>query len=256
MAPTDKGRRIQVVENAPALFRAAAEEFVRLAEESVRARGVFTVALSGGSTPKGLYALLASDAPLGARVPWDKVHFFFGDERHVPPDHPDNNYRMAYESLLSKVPAPPWNTHRHATELKDAEQAAAYSEQILRDFFRIRPGEIPRFDLILLGMGPDGHTASLFPGSDAVRERARLVAAPWVEKFKTHRVTLTPPVFNNAAAVIFLVSGADKAETLREVLEGDFQPDRLPAQIVRPESGTLLWLVDRPAGRLLKQAGS
>jgi 6-phosphogluconolactonase len=184
-------------------------------------------------------------------VPWGTTHFFWGDERHVPPDHPDSNYRMAREAMLSQVPVPPQNVHRIPAENPDASQAAQDYDHELREFFRLPSGQFPRFDLILLGMGPDGHTASLFPGTTAVREQKALVAALWVETLRSHRITLTPPVLNNAACVIFLVSGEQKAETLREVIEGDYQPDRLPAQVVRPASGRVLWLVDRAAGRLL-----
>ena len=248
---------IHIVANAEQLSWAAAEEFVRQAGDAVRARGVFTVALSGGSTPKSLYTLLAreSDASSRAQVPWDKMHVFWGDERHVPPDHPESNYRMAYEAMLAKLPLPAANVHRIKTENPDAGEAADEYEQELRTFFRLAPTQLPRFDLVLLGMGPDGHTASLFPGTGAVHEQTRLVAAPWVEPFQTYRVTLTPPVLNNAACVIFLVSGEDKAETLRTVLEGDYQPDRFPAQTIRPTQGRLLWLVDRAAARLLQRGG-
>jgi len=246
-------RKISVFPALPDLFRAAAEEFVRASDAAIAAHGRFDVSLAGGSTPKGLYSLLAEE-PYRSRVAWDKVHFFFGDERHVPPDHDDNNYRMAWFSLLSKIPAPPWNTHRMATELDDASVAADYCEMILREHFRLKDGEFPRFDLVLLGMGPDGHTASLFPGTTAVNETKRIAVAPWVEKFKSHRVTLTPPVFNNAAQVVFLVAGEDKAQTLVEVLEGGYQPDRLPSQVIRPASGRLLWMVEGSAARLLKKA--
>ena len=235
------------------LHIAAAAELVRCCEDAVKARRRFNAALAGGSTPKGLYALLAEE-PFRSRIPWEKVHFFFGDERHVPPDHDDNNYRMVWKTLLSKVPMPPWNVHRMATELDDAQAAADYCESIIRSHFHLEPGELPRFDLVLLGMGPDGHTASLFPGTDAVREKGRLAVAPFVAKFKSHRVTLTPPVFNNAAEVIFLVAGGDKAQTLKEVLEGDYQPDRLPAQVIRPSLGSLTWMVERSAAQFLQVA--
>ncbi|MFQ5694229.1 MAG: 6-phosphogluconolactonase, partial [Nitrospinota bacterium] len=175
----------------------------------------------------------------------------WGDERHVPPAHPDSNYRMAHEAMLSKVSVPPGNVHRVRAENPDAGKAAQAYERELRGFFQTGAEERPRFDLVLLGMGPDGHTASLFPGTEALREEGRLVAAPWVGKFGAFRITLTPPVLNNAACVIFLVSGGGKAEALRTVLRGDPQPERCPAQIVRPENGRLLWLVDREAARLL-----
>ena len=164
---------------------AAAEEFVNQATGTVRANGRFTVALSGGSTPRSLFSLLATT--FRDQLPWDKMFFFWGDERHVPPDHPESNYRMAYEALLSKVPVPAENVFRVPAEIPDANQAAADYEQTLRKFFQLSPGAFPRFDLILLGMGPDGHTASLFPGTSALQEKSRLVVANWVEKFKAYR---------------------------------------------------------------------
>ena len=245
------------------LARAAAEDFLRTVDESIAARGRFTVALSGGSTPRALYRLLASgDEPYHRLIPWDSVHFFWGDERHVPPDHPDSNYRMAREALLDHVPVPAVNVHRIRGEAPDAAVAAAAYEEELRGFFQPAPGEAPRFDLVLLGLGPEGHTASLFPGSPALHETGRWVAAPWVEAHHTFRVTLTPPVLNAAARVVFLVSGADKAAALRAVIdfegdsEGERDVDRYPAQVVRPAAGTLLWLVDRAAaGSLSRAAG-
>lgn len=242
---------IQVFANAEDLSQAAAAKFVQRVGEAVQARGIFTIALAGGSTPKRLYTLLASESWRG-QVPWNKVHFFWGDERHVPPDHPDSNYRMVQERLLSKVPVPPENVHRIKTENPDAGKAADEYEQVLRDFFELRSGKLPRFDLVLLGMGPDGHTASLFPGTNAIHEQTHLVAAPWVEKLNTYRFTLTPLALNNAACAIFLVSGSEKAETLRAVLEGDPEPDRFPAQVIRPTQGTLLWQADQAAARLLR----
>ncbi|MFI5340875.1 MAG: 6-phosphogluconolactonase [Candidatus Methylomirabilales bacterium] len=245
---------IRILAEGEELSRVAAEEFVLLANEAVEASGRFSVALSGGSTPKGVYALLADkEAGFRARVAWDKVHVFWGDERHVLPDHLESNYHTAREALLSRVPIPPENIHRIPAENPDATKAAEEYAEALREFFRLSAGQFPRFGLILLGMGPDGHTASLFPGTTAVFEQTRLVVALWVEKFKTYRITLTPPVLNNAACTIFLVSGEEKAETLRAVLQGPYQPDRLPAQIVRPVNGQLLWMVDRAAAQLLRR---
>jgi 6-phosphogluconolactonase len=170
---------IRVVVNAEKLSLKAAEEFVHRAEEAVQARGIFTIALAGGSTPKSLYTLLASNtASFREQVPWNKVHFFWGDERHVPPDHPDSNYRMVQERLLSQVPVPPENVHRIFTENPDPGKAADEYEQVLQDFFELREEKLPRFDLVLLGMGPDGHTASLFPGSNTIHKQTHLVAAP------------------------------------------------------------------------------
>jgi 6-phosphogluconolactonase len=236
---------IRILKTREDLFEAAAAEFAAQATAAVRARGRFTVALSGGSTPKGLYSLLATRPG----IPWDKIYFFWGDERHVPPDHPDSNYRMANEALLSRIPAPPDHVFRVRAEEKDADAAALQYEQTLKDVFHLSAGEFPRFDLILLGLGPDGHAASLFPDSAALNETRRLVVANWVEKFKTDRLTFTFPVINAAACVIFLASGPDKAAILHEVLEN--KAANLPSQKVQPTNGRLLWLIDDAAASAL-----
>ncbi|MGA9799577.1 MAG: 6-phosphogluconolactonase [Terriglobales bacterium] len=236
---------IRILKTATDLFEAAAAEFVAQASAAVRARGRFTVALSGGSTPRTLYSLLATKPG----IPWDKIYFFWGDERHVPPDQPESNYRMANEALLSKVPVHPENIFRIHAEEKDAAAAALQYEQTLKDFFHLSPGQFPRFDLIYLGVGPDGHTASLFPDTAALNEKTRLVVANWVPKFNTFRITFTFPVLNAAACVMFLTSGADKAPILHEVLENSRAG--LPSQLVRPVNGKLIWLVDEPAARTL-----
>ncbi len=243
---------VKIVPDAASLFRAAADEFATRARAAVKDHGRFTVALSGGSTPKSVYALLAQDytAKRSDRLPWDSIDIFFGDERPVPPDHPDSNYRMAGEALLSKVAVPALNIHRIEGEL-EAHEAADRYERALRNFFELEPDGIPRFDLVLLGMGPDGHTASLFPESEALGERSRLVAANWVEKFKTFRITFTFPVLNHAAEVLFLVSGADKAPMLAEVMDRT-RGIRYPAQRVAPTNGRLLWFVDAAAAAQLR----
>jgi len=242
------GLEIKIVPDAVTLAREAAQEFHRLAEAAVQARGRFAVALSGGNTPRSVYSLLASEHK---QLPWDRIHVFFGDERHVPPDHPDSNFRMANESFLSKVPIPEKNIHRIRAEL-DVETAVTEYDQQLHDFFRLVDHDWPRFDLIFLGIGEDGHTASLFPGSKALAEASRRVAANWVEKFKTFRITLTFPVLNDASEVVFLVSGGSKARILSEILNPGAQ--KYPAQSVQPENGKLLWLVDEDAGSLLRLA--
>jgi 6-phosphogluconolactonase len=244
MPPT---RSIEVLATAADLYHAAAEEFLRVARTAIGAQGRFTVALSGGSTPKALYSLLASNY---ANFAWNRVFMFFGDERHVPPTDPESNYRMVQESLLSKITIPPENVFRVPAENPDADAAAADYESQLRKFFELKPNEFPRFDLILLGMGPDGHTASLFPDSAALEEKSRLVVANWVEKFKTHRITFTFPVLNRAAEIVFLASGPDKAEILHQVLEGKNSPP-LPSQQVQPSDGKLLWMLDEPAAAKL-----
>jgi 6-phosphogluconolactonase len=242
------GTQIKIVPDSVKLARAAADEFRRLAEAAVQERGRFSVALSGGNTPRAVYSLLASEH---RQLPWDRIHIFFGDERHVPPDHPDSNFRMASESLLSKVAIPEKNVHRIRAEL-EADDAAKEYEQELREFFHLIDHEWPRFDLIFLGIGEDGHTASLFPGSKALTEASRRVVANWVEKFKTFRITLSFPVLNHAAEVVFLVSGAGKAQILSEILRPGSK--KYPAQNVQPENGRLLWLVDQDAGSLLLPA--
>jgi 6-phosphogluconolactonase len=242
-------REIRIEPTVEAVALAAASEFTQQAAEAVNARGLFAVALSGGSTPRALYSLLASDKYRN-QVPWDKTHFFWGDERDVPLDHPDSNYRMADDAMLSKVPAPSSNVHRVRTEVGDAVAAAAQYEEELRKVFHIPEGEFPRFDLVLLGMGPDGHTASLFPGTEALGEQHRLVVANRVEKFGSYRITMTLPVLNNAACVMFLVTGEDKAQILKEVLEGE--PGPYPSQLIQPVNGRLLWLVEQNAASLLQ----
>jgi 6-phosphogluconolactonase len=234
------------------LFQAAAEEVIRAATSAVAQRGRFTIALSGGSTPKNLYTLIAANA--SANLPWDRMFFFWGDERHVPPDDPDSNYRMAKESLLAKVAIPPANIFPVPAEDPDASAAAEAYEQTLRKFFGLAPGEFPRFDLILLGMGPDGHTASLFPETAALQEKSRLVVANWVEKLQTSRITFTLPVLNAARCVAFLVSGTDKAVVLHEVLEGNAAVEKYPSKLVRPSDGRLIWFVDRAAASGLSAA--
>jgi 6-phosphogluconolactonase len=245
--------QIRILTTPQELFDAAAEEVVRAANEAVNERGKFTIALSGGSTPKSLFNLLATNAR--ATLPWDRMYFFWGDERHVPPTDPDSNYRMADETMLSKIPVPATNVFRVEAENPSAEGAADAYEKTLRKFFQLEAGDLPRFDLILLGMGPDGHTASLFPGTAALQEKKRLVVANWVEKLKTHRLSFTLPVLNAGRSVAFLVSGMDKATMLRTVLEEDVPAEQYPAKLVKPSDGKLMWLVDRAAASALSNKG-
>jgi len=231
---------IQVFADAAEVARAAAEHFVSLNPKSV--------ALSGGSTPRVLYELLADPSqPFRAQISWDDTHFFFSDERHVAPDHPDSNYRMVNEALFSRVPLPPQNVHRIPAEIPNAEDAAEnYEADLLKSF----GAAIPAFDLVLLGLGEEGHTASLFPHSPALKETKRLVVAPWVEKLNTYRITMTLPLLNNGKSVVFLVTGASKAEILREVINTKRNPDLYPAQAISPTNGAVSWLVDEAAARL------
>jgi 6-phosphogluconolactonase len=227
------------------LFHAAAEEVIETATRSIAERDRFTIALSGGSTPKSLYSLIAANA--SGSLPWAKIYFFFGDERHVPPTDAESNYHMARETILSKIPVPPANIFPIPAENPEASAAAGIYEQTLQKFFGLKPGEFPRFDLILLGLGPDGHTASLFPETAALKENSHLVVANWVEKLHTHRITLTLPVLNAARAILFLVSGSDKASALHEVLEGSAPAEKYPSKLVQPNNGRLIWLIDRAA---------
>jgi 6-phosphogluconolactonase len=227
------------------LSRRAAKEFVRLAARCVAADGRFISALSGGGTPKSLYSLLATEE-FRAQIPWAKIHFFWGDERCVPPEYPDSNYRMAFESLLSKVPVPKENTHRIEAEL-EPEIAAAKYEREIREFFRLTGKDLPRFDLILLGLGADGHTASLFPGNQALEETGRLVVATYVDELKTYRITLTLPVLNHAANICFLVAGENKAAVLRDVRQ---RSKDLPARRIAPVDGRVVWFLDEAVASL------
>jgi 6-phosphogluconolactonase len=247
---------LRIAVSAAALYRSAADEFVRLAVQASQAQGRFCVVLAGGSTPKGLYALLASDTPLRDAMPWDRTHVFWGDERPVPPDHVDSNYRMAAATLLSKVPIPPQNVHRIRGEEADPHEAARAYEQELRSFFSLPGGAFPRFDLVLLGLGGDAHTASRFPRTVALDERDRLAVANRVDKLDTTRITLTVPVFNNARSVAFLVSGAEKAGALKAVMDGPEAPHDVPAQLIQLRDGKIVWLVDHDAVRLLSRASS
>jgi 6-phosphogluconolactonase len=248
-------REIEICPTKSELTRVAAERFVVLSEWAIEARGRFAVALSGGSTPRSLYELLAVQ-PFTSQVDWTHVHVFWGDERAVPPDHSDSNFRMTEESLLRSVPLLPENIHRIRAELPPEEAALDY-EQRLGAFFTGQRGQPDAttlgtdFDLILLGMGGDGHTASLFPGTAVLCEQKRWVVAYYVDKLDAWRITLTPASINAAKQVLFLVSGGEKAETLQRVLTGPYQPDVLPAQVVQPENGDVTWLLDAEAAASL-----
>ncbi len=241
-----------VEQDAAALAARAARNFVEKAEHAVAAKGRARIAISGGSTPKAAFALLGdSTEPWRKRMPWDKLDLWWVDERCVPPDHPDSNYRMTREALLDHVPLKPEQIHRMEGELDPAEAASRY-ESSLRNGFRLEGAEMPRFDVVQLGMGPDGHTASLFPHTAALHELGRLAVANHVETVKdSWRITLTQPVINNAADVFFLVSGADKAQILKEVFMGPRDPERLPSQLIKPADGILTLLLDRAAAAML-----
>ena len=237
---------IEVVTDGEALSRKAADYLVRIATDAIAARGQFSIGLPGGSTPRALFERLANPAWAGL-IDWARVHVYWGDERCVPPDHLDSNYRLARETLLDRVPVLAHHVHRMAGELAPTEAAQRYEAE-LRAFFAADSGTPqPRFDLVLLGMGDDGHTASLFPGTKALREATSWVVENYVPRLDSWRITLTASAINSAAHVLFLVSGAAKAEALRAVLHGPRQPEVYPAQLIRPQAGQLIWLVDRAA---------
>ncbi|HWC17522.1 MAG TPA: 6-phosphogluconolactonase [Terriglobales bacterium] len=245
---------IRIVDDLQAVAQAAADEFISRASRAVRDHGRFTVALSGGSTPRALHAVLVERTLKDPNlVDWSKVEVFFGDERHVPPDHPDSNFRMANETLLTRVPIREANIHRMGCENPDATQVAVEYDQELVAAFHLRGEQIPRFDLILLGMGPDGHTASLFPGSAAVHEVKKRVVANWVQKLSAWRITFTRPVINEAASVLLMISGHDKAAALTEVM-GNGSPETYPVKYVKPKHGDLIWIIDRAAAQGLRAA--
>jgi 6-phosphogluconolactonase len=244
-------REVVVLPDAATLTRRAADEFVKSVNQAVAEKGSFTVALAGGSTPKALYSMLVEDPAYSSKIPWAKLHFFFGDERHTPPDSPESNFNMANETLFSKGLVKLEQVTRIRGEYDDTEKAALEYEQALRAYFKLRDGEYPRFDLVLLGMGPEGHTLSLFPGTRALHATNRIVVRNWVGKLYTERITLTAPAANQANRMIFCVTHADKALALKAVLEGPYEPEQLPAQLMQPVQGTLLWLVDQSAGSKL-----
>jgi len=240
---------VRIADDAAALAAIAAREVVDVARAAVAARGRFAVALAGGSTPRATYRLLA-EPPLATQMPWDRTLVFFGDERGVPPDHPQSNYGMARTALLQHVPIPPDHVFRIAGESADPDAVAADYAKTLAEALGVRRGEVPRLDLILLGLGIDGHTASLFPGSPVLKETFRTVAAVHAAAASVpQRFTLTYPVLNAAACVIYIVSGAEKAKIVKAAL-GD-RSTGLPAAMVRPSDGRLLWILDRAAAAAL-----
>ena len=239
--------QVRVFPSDEELFRASAEMFCGIGKQAIREHGRYTVALSGGSTPKGLHHELATT--FAKELPWEKVFFFWGDERHVPPDFPESNFRMAKETLLSKLPIPADNIFRMRGELPDANQAGALYEQWLREFFRPTAGQVPQIDFILLGIGPEGHTASLFPGTKALEEKQHLVVGNYVAVHSTWRITCTYPVLNAGVNVMFLVDGSSKADIVRTALKDPSA--NLPCQGVKPANGNLMWYLDEAAGAKL-----
>jgi len=245
-------RKLHVFADNRGVVDGSADLIVDIAASAIAERGRFVVALSGGGTPKPIYARLAT-AEYRDRVAWEKVHIFFGDERCVPPDDARSNYRMVREAWLDHSAIPAENIHRIHGEDNPVHEALRYEQDIARLY---RSARFPAIDLILLGMGDNGHTASLFPGTAALRETARWVVAQYVEVMTTWRVTFTAPLINAARHVAFLAEGAGKAQMLWNVLEGPYQPDVWPSQLVQPLSGELHWLVDAAAGAKVKAASA
>lgn len=250
--PATSHREIRILKDGAAIARRAAEILVEAAQSSVRRSGSFTVALAGGSTPKLLYSLLATDPGLRGDLPWDKMQLFFGDERHVGPDDPQSNYKMAFDTMISKAPLKPDQVRRMKGEYPDTGQAAREYEQEFQAHFQLKDGQLPRFDVVLVGMGDEGHCLSLFPGTKALHPAAgRTVVSNWVGKLFTERITITAPVANHAAMIIFTVTGKEKSLALKAVLEGPYEPEQLPSQLLQPTNGKLLWLIDQAAGTML-----
>lgn len=242
---------IKIFSNLEELNVFAAETFVEICRGAIERNDKFVVALAGGSTPKSLYRLLASEDFRG-QIDWRKVFFFFGDERNVSPEDAESNFRTAHENLLQPLKIDAGNIFRWQTELGNAETIAEKYEETIKSFFDLRENEFPRFDLILLGIGDDGHTASLFPQTEALNETNKIAVANPVEKLNTTRLTLTFPAINNAANIVFLVGGENKAEVLRAVLHGETEPGKYPSQNVKPKNGSLFWLLDRKAAQNLR----
>ncbi|MEZ5344710.1 MAG: 6-phosphogluconolactonase [Pyrinomonadaceae bacterium] len=239
-------KNLHILKDISEASKFAAENLISIGNDAIKRNGRFTAALSGGSTPKFLYQLLAGEE-FKDRIDWRKVFFFFGDERDVSPMSDRSNFRMANENMLKSLKVPKTNILRWQTEIIDADGVAAAYEKTLARFFELSPGTFPVFDLVLLGLGEDGHTASLFPQTSALKETRRLAVSTFVEKLDANRLTLTLPVINNSLNIIFLVCGTDKAAPVREVLEGDPNPEKFPAQSIAPENGNLVWVLDEEA---------
>jgi 6-phosphogluconolactonase len=239
-----ENRELKVLPNTAALMRCAAELIAGHGRACVEKNGIFRLVISGGNTPKPLFLLLARLSKND--FPWDRTHFFWSDERHVPPEHPESNYRMAAETLLREAPIPPAQVHRIPTGNEAPEADARAYEDVLRAHFGLPFGGSPHFDLTLLGLGEDGHTASLFPGSGVLKKDVRWVVASESPAGVRKRITLTLPALNASQLVVFLVSGEAKADILREVLKGSGPPALAPAKLIRPE-GRLIFLADAAA---------
>jgi len=255
-----KSKDITIFANAKDLFQFAAKDFWQRANAAVNVKGVFSVVLAGGNTPKSFFDTLTSVEYYKENIPWSQIHFFFGDERYVHADDPESNYHTAWEHLFSKIPINPENVYRIPTELSDPKKAAQNYEATLRKIFRIKDDDFPPFDLVYLGLGANGHTASLMPESDIVMcylnssfpdKSHQLTAALFVSELNMYRITLTVPAINNAKNIIFLVTGANKATAVWHVLEGHADPAHFPAQLIHCMQGETIWYLDQAAARKL-----
>jgi 6-phosphogluconolactonase len=239
--------RIQVVSDLEAMSHKAAEMFVNSSRTCMASQGKFSVAISGGSTPRRLYTLLGSN-PYREEVNWLLVHFFWVDERCVPKEHEESNFKAAFDTLLSKISIPDENIHRIMGEGAPDKAARDYEEEVRKSFGM---SGLPMFDLVILGMGEDGHTASLFPGSSLLKERIRLAAPVYLERPNRNRITLTLPVLNNATQILFLIAGHSKADVVYEILGNERKKERYPAGLIRPVHGAMTWLIDQEAAKKL-----
>lgn len=241
---------IKIFPDLPDLFQTAAKDFAQRAMERIDQKDLFNIAISGGNTPKSFFEILAQQ-----KIPWEKIRFFFTDERYVPVDDTENNYHMADQYLFSKISIPRENIFRIPTEFKNPEEAVKEYEMILRKAFCIAETDhqFPGFDIVYLGLGDDGHTASLMPFSKLVFKKHQLVASLWVPKLKMYRITLTPSAINHSESIIFLVTGANKASAVSAVLEGKYEPDRYPGQLIDETEGKTIWYLDQTAANLIKE---
>lgn len=254
-----KNNDIHIFSDSKELFHAVAMDFISRAETAINTKGKFNVVLPGGNTPKLFFDALIDITSHTKKLAWDKIRFFFGDERYVPTTSTENNYHTAYEHLFSKVSVNPQNIHRMLTEFKNPHDAARDYEETLRTVFHSHPHELPKFDLVYLGLGEDGHTASLMPFSEVcnpeVQACYQLVDALWVSEQNMYRITLTPPIINHANSVVFMVTGANKAPAVYKTINGPYEPKRIPAQLIHCENSNNIWYLDKSAGSQLEIKG-
>lgn len=257
-----KNNQLYILPDSTSLFKTIADDFMQRVIKSVKDKGIFTVVLAGGNTPKKLFSLLATE-PYKSSIPWDKIYFFFGDERYVPEDQPNNNFFMAHQYLFNHVSVPMVNVFGIPTEYENPAEAAEDYADTLRSVMKVAADQVPQFDLIYLGLGSNAHTASLMPYTDLVKayansvdgnDKDQIVAATWVEELGMYRITLTPPVLNNAGSIIFLLEGAEKAEAVWQILQGPYDPVIYPAQLIK-STQPLIWFLDQSAASQLKLQG-